>query len=139
VGEWTDTDSVYGSRHLATKWATDGTLGKLDALINMDMIGDKDLDVMNDSNSGEALRQSVLSIADKLGDGKFFHKEPEGIDDDHMPFRASGVNVIDLIDFTYGPKNAYWHTAGDTMDKLSPHSLQVVGDVVLELVKSLDR
>ena len=105
VGQWTDTDSVYGSRHLAGKWASDGILGHLDALINVDMIGDKDLDVMNDSNSSDALRQSMLSIADKLGDGKYFHKEPEGIDDDHIPFRESGVNVLDVIDFTYGPEN----------------------------------
>jgi Zn-dependent M28 family amino/carboxypeptidase len=138
VGQWTDTDSVYGSRHLAGKWASDGTLGHLDALINVDMIGDKDLDVMNDGNSSDALRQSMLSIADKLGDGKYFHKEPEGIDDDHIPFRESGVNVLDVIDFTYGPKMAYWHTAEDTLDKLSAHSLQIVGDVVLQLVKSLD-
>jgi Zn-dependent M28 family amino/carboxypeptidase len=138
VGQWSDVDSVYGSRHLAAEWASDGTLGRLDALINVDMIGDKDLDVMNDANSSEALRQEMLSIAGKLGDGKYFHKEPEGIDDDHIPFRESGVNVIDVIDFNYGPKNAYWHTAEDTMDKLSAHSLQVVGDVVLNLVKSID-
>ncbi len=139
VGQWTDSDSVYGSRHLASKWARDGTLGHLDALINIDMIGDKDLDILNDANSSEPLRQSMLRIADKLGDGKYFHKDVQGIDDDHMPFSQMGVNVLDIIDFNYGPKNAYWHTAQDTTDKLSAHSFQVVGDVVLELVKSLDR
>jgi glutaminyl-peptide cyclotransferase len=139
VGEWTDRDSVYGSRHLAAKWASDGTLAHLDALINVDMIGDKDLDVMNDSNSNDSLRQSMLSVADQLGDGKYFHKAAQGIDDDHIPFAQSGVNVLDVIDFNYGPNNAYWHTAQDTMDKLSAHSLQVVGDVVLGLLKKLDR
>jgi Zn-dependent M28 family amino/carboxypeptidase len=48
------------------------------------------------------------------------------------------VNVLDLIDFDYGPKQAYWHTAKDTMDKLSAQSLQVVGDVVLAVVTELD-
>jgi peptidase M28-like protein len=46
--------------------------------------------------------------------------------------------VIDLIDFDYGPNNSYWHTAQDTMDKLGAHSLQVVGNVVIELVKDLE-
>ena len=139
LAQWTDQDSVYGSKQLAAKWASDGTLGHLDALINVDMIGDKDLDVMNDSNSSEALRQSMQEIAEKLGDGKYFHKEREGIDDDHIPFSESGVNVLDIIDFTYGPNNAYWHTAEDTMDKLGANSFQVVGDVVLGLVKKLDQ
>jgi glutaminyl-peptide cyclotransferase len=139
VGEWTDHDSVYGSKHLAAKWASDGTIGHLDALINVDMVGDKDLDILNDSNSNEALRQSLLGIAEKLGYGKFFHKEAQGIEDDHIPFSESGVNVLDVIDFAYGRNNQYWHTAEDTMDKLSAHSFQVVGDVVVALVKSLDR
>jgi hypothetical protein len=139
VGEWTDRDSVYGSKHLSALWASEGVLGHLDALINVDMIGDKDLDIMNDGNSSGTLRAAMLSVADKLGDAKYFHKDVQGIDDDHIPFAQSGVNVLDVIDFNYGPNNAYWHTAQDTMDKLSAHSLQVVGDVVLGLVKKIDR
>jgi Zn-dependent M28 family amino/carboxypeptidase len=139
VGEWTDRDSVYGSKHLAARWASDGTLGRLDALINIDMIGDKDLDVMDDSNSNEGLRQEMLSIANQLGDGKYFHKDVQGIEDDHIPFAESGVNVLDVIDFSYGLNNVYWHTAQDTMDKLSAHSFQVVGDVVVALLKKIDR
>lgn len=138
VGQWTDTDSVYGSRQLASKWAADGTLGRLRALINIDMIGDKDLDILNDSNSSGQLREAMLRIADKLGDGKYFHRDVQGIDDDHMPFSQLGVNVLDVIDFNYGPNNAYWHTAQDTTDKLSAHSFQVVGDVIVGLVQYLD-
>lgn len=138
VGEWTDRDSVYGSKHLAAKWASDGTLAHLKALINVDMIGDKDLDIMNDGNSNAGLVQLMLSVADKLGDGKYFLRDRQGIDDDHIPFAQSGVNVLDIIDFTYGPSNAYWHTAQDTGDKLSEHSFQVVGDVVLGMLRDLD-
>ncbi len=139
VAEWTRTDSVYGSRHLASKWASDGTLARLVALINVDMIGDKELDVMNDGNSAKFLRDMTLEIAARLGDGAYFHKEPAGIDDDHMPFAEVGVSVLDLIDFNYGSNNEYWHQQTDTMDKLSAHSLQVVGDVVVALVGELDK
>jgi Zn-dependent M28 family amino/carboxypeptidase len=138
VGEWTDTDSCYGSRHLAAKWLADGLLGHLKALINVDMIGDKDLDILNDSNSSSTLREMTQKAAARLGDSKFFRKDLGAIDDDHRPFAEVGVNVLDLIDFDYGPKQAYWHTAKDTMDKLSAQSLQVVGDVVLAVVTELD-
>ena len=139
VGEWTDTNSVYGSRQLEEKWSTDGMLGKIKALINVDMIGDKDLDVLNDQNSSPSLRALVAQVAAKLGDSKYFHKDISGIDDDHMPFVNAGVNAIDLIDFSYGPNNSYWHNEKDTMDKLSAHSLQVVGDVVVGVVEELEK
>ena len=139
VNEWTATDSCYGSRHLASKWGADGTLARVKALINVDMIGDKDLDILADGNSAPALRELFLQSAAKLNFSKYFHTNVTGIDDDHMPFVASGVNSIDIIDFSYGPSNAYWHTAQDTLDKLSSQSLQIVGNVVLSVVGQLEK
>ena len=137
IGEWSATDSVYGSRHLAEKWLADGTLARIKALINVDMIGDKDLDISNDANSSASLRAQVKKIADQLGDTKYFRTDEGGIEDDHGPFVTFGVNAIDIIDLDYGPNASYWHTAQDTVDKLSARSFQVVGDVVFELVKQL--
>ncbi len=145
VVNWTPTDSLYGSRHLVEKWEADGTLPHIKALINIDMIGDKDLDLSDDEYSSQSLREAVWSIADKLGDAKYFRHEPGGVEDDHKPFVEAGVNAIDIIDLDYGPRSqdapngAYWHTAQDTMDKLSAHSFQVVGDVILGLVKQLEQ
>jgi glutaminyl-peptide cyclotransferase len=138
VGNWTDKDSCYGSRHLAAKWLADGTLRNLRALINVDMIGDKDLNVMNDENSSSGLRELTQKAAAKVGVSQYFEKTPGAIEDDHKPFAETGVNVLDLIDFSYGPGNAFWHNEKDTMDKLSAHSLQVVGDVVMELARELE-
>jgi glutaminyl-peptide cyclotransferase len=145
VVNWTQTDSLYGSRHLAANWAADGTLSHIKALINIDMVGDKDLDLSDDEYSSQSLREAVWNIADKLGDAKYFRHDPGGVEDDHKPFADAGVNAIDIIDLDYGPRSpeapngAYWHTAQDTMDKLSAHSFQVVGDVVLNLVKQLEQ
>ncbi len=138
LGEWTDTDSRYGSRELAGKWASDGTLARIKALINVDMIGDKNLDLSNDTNSSASLRAQVNEIAERLGYAKYLRKDEGAIDDDHKPFGDAGVNVIDLIDLDYGPNGSYWHTAADTMDKLSARSFQVVGDITVELVKELE-
>lgn len=138
IGEWSDTDGTYGSRHLASQWLSDGTLGKLKALINVDMIGDRDLDIVNDANSSDTLRRLVWDTAAQLGLGKYFLTEPGSILDDHIPFVQSGANAVDLIDFTYGPNNSYWHTDQDTMDKLSAESLGVVGRVVVQVVRKLE-
>jgi glutaminyl-peptide cyclotransferase len=135
VGDWSDIDSVYGSRHLAYKWKGDGTLAKLKALINVDMIGDKSLDVLIEENSTSSLRKLVWSTAAELGYKSSFLEEGEKIDDDHMPFMKLGVPSLDLIDFNYDP----WHKDSDTMDKLSPKSLEIVGQVVVGSVKKIDR
>jgi Zn-dependent M28 family amino/carboxypeptidase len=55
-------------------------------------------------------------------------------DDDHMPFLRAGIPAVDVIDFEYGDgnqDNSYWHTAEDTIDKISAQSLKIVGDVIL--------
>ena len=135
--QWTDSDSRYGSRHLVAKWGSDGTLARIKALINVDMIGDKQLDISDDDYSSQSLRTQLWQIADGLGDSKYFRRDPGAVDDDHKPFVDAGVNAIDLLDLDYGPQNSYWHTAQDTVDKLSAHSFQVVGDVVVELVREL--
>jgi glutaminyl-peptide cyclotransferase len=50
-----------------------------------------------------------------------------------------GVPSADLIDFTYGYNNVFWHTPQDTMDKLSPKSLEIVGGTMLETARILDK
>ncbi len=139
LGEWSDTDSRYGSRHLAAKWLADGTLRKIKALINVDMVGDKDLDLSNDSNSSESLRATVRAIAERRKYTRYLRTEAGAIDDDHRPFADLGVNVLDIIDLDYGPGGSYWHTAEDSLDKLSVNSLQVVGNLVMNLVSELDQ
>jgi Zn-dependent M28 family amino/carboxypeptidase len=80
----------------------------------------------------------MKKAAAKLGYSHYFLDQSGAIDDDHKPFADAGVEVLDVIDLDYGPSNSFWHTSKDTLDKLSAHSLQVVGDVVFELVRELD-
>ncbi|HKW98973.1 MAG TPA: M28 family peptidase [Bryobacteraceae bacterium] len=138
VAQWSDYDSLYGSRHLADRWSADGTLARIKALINVDMIGDRNLDILEDMNSSASLRELVWSTAERLGYGKHFLKDAGAIDDDHMPFIRRGVNALDLIDLDYGPNNSYWHTDQDTVDKLSAQSFEIVGRVLLATLKELE-
>ena len=133
-GEWSDTDSLYGSRHLAARWRQDGTLQRLKALINVDMIGDKNLDIPRETNGDAALNRLVWSTAADLGYKAFFIDQQIGEDDDHMPFVRAGVPAIDLIDIDYPP----WHNDTDTMDKLSAQSMEIVGTVVYEVIQRLE-
>lgn len=139
VKEWSATDSTYGSRHLAKVWSDRGDLARIGAVINVDMIGDKNLDVPIEANSTPTLGRLAKHTADELGFNQQFLSESISIEDDHLPFLERGVPAVDLIDFNYGPANSYWHTTADTLDKLSPQSLEVVGKVVLGMLGSLDK
>ncbi|MDQ6707584.1 MAG: M28 family peptidase [Acidobacteriota bacterium] len=136
--QWTDTDSLYGSRHLAEKWTANGMASRIKALINVDMIGDKDLEMIFDSESAASIRKIVWDTADRLGYSRNFPRAPSAITDDHIPFLRAGIRAVDLIDFNYGPNNVYWHTPQDTMDKLSANSFQIVGTVLMNVLRELE-
>ena len=136
--KWTNTDSVYGTRHLSAKWQQDGTAKKVKALIVVDMIGDADLDILKDLNSTAWLSELVYQAASNLGYQSHFYQFQAAMDDDHIPFAKVGIPVVDVIDFNYGYNNVFWHTPQDTLDKLSPQSLAITGDVVLEMIRLVD-
>jgi glutaminyl-peptide cyclotransferase len=132
-------DSLYGINHVAEKWQADGTLKKIKAFLLADMIGDADLNIDRDSNSTSWLEDVVGEAAKRLGYQSHFFARNNQVSDDHLPFRKRGVPCADLIDFSYGYNNVFWHTPHDTVDKLSPKSLEIVGSVVLESVHILDK
>ncbi len=136
---WSDADSLYGIRHLAQKWQDDGTLKKMKAFLLADMIGDADLNIDHDQNSTPWLEEVVYQAATRLGYQSHFFARENQVSDDHLPFMQRGVPCADLIDFDYGYDNVFWHTPQDTVDKLSPKSLEIVGSTILETVNILDR
>jgi glutaminyl-peptide cyclotransferase len=137
IHEWTDTDSIYGSRHLAAKWSADGTNRRLKGLINVDMTGDKNLHLVWDESSTPSLRKTVWDVADSLGYTSSFPRHGGAIEDDHIPFIKTGVRSVDMIDFD--SQSTFWHTPQDTMDKLDPHSFDIVGSVVLKAIEELEQ
>lgn len=134
-----DDDSLYGITHLAEKWQSDGTLKKVKAFLLADMIGDADLNIDRDLNSTPWLEDIVGEAAKRLGYQSHFFARNNQVGDDHLPFMKRGVPAADLIDFSYGYNDVFWHTTQDTVDKLSPKSLEIVGSVMLETVRILDK
>lgn len=98
-----------------------------EAVIIVDMIGDADLNIYKEFNSNPALNDEIWAVASELGyEDKFIPVYQHTIKDDHIPFLEAGIPAVDIIDFDY----RYWHTVQDTPDKVSPESLQVVGETL---------
>jgi Zn-dependent M28 family amino/carboxypeptidase len=132
-GEWTATDSLYGSRHMAAELARTYRLPR--AMILVDMIGDRDLAIRKDGYSTTWLTELVWETARRLGHGRHFLDTFQPVEDDHAPFLRAGVPATLLIDFDYPP----WHTKDDTVDKVSAKSLAIVGEVVREALPAVEQ
>jgi Zn-dependent M28 family amino/carboxypeptidase len=108
-----------------------------------DMVGDKDLHLPYEQNSqafAPEVVDRVWSVADSIGYGSVFVRQPgSSLIDDHVALQHANIHAIDVVDFSYGPNNSYWHTTEDTVDKVSAQSLQIVGDVAVAVVRSLGR
>jgi Zn-dependent M28 family amino/carboxypeptidase len=144
VKSWTESDSLYGTRHLAAKWANDGTLGKIKAFLVADMIADKDLNIDYVDNSTPWLLDMFKVAAKNTGHSAYIFKYHESEEDDHLPFAQRGVPVLDIIDAHYGPvtdsaPDGYHHTTQDTLDKISAKSLQISGDLFLEMIRLINQ
>jgi glutaminyl-peptide cyclotransferase len=142
--EWNTSTSLYGTRHLAAKWYSDGTLSKIKAFIVIDMIGDKALNIDREGNSTPWLEELLLTAAKNTGHISAIDKDTTPIEDDHIPFKQRGVPVLDFIDYKYGPQtnelpDGYHHTPQDTLDKISPKSLQTAGDLILETIRLINQ
>lgn len=136
---WQGTDNTYGSRHLVNKLTEDGKIKNIKAMILLDMIGDNKLTVRRDGNSTAWLKDIIWSAAAELSYNKHFINEPENIEDDHIPFLRAGIPAVDIIDFEYGNYNEFWHTEEDTLDKINPESLKIVGETVLRSLPRIFR
>ena len=136
VVEWSrNNDNTYGSRHYVQAAQQAGTLRSLQALVLLDMIGDRNLVIRRDANSTPWLVEIVWNAAARLGHRGVFSNELTSIDDDHMPFVRAGIPSVDIIDLDYPA----WHTGDDTLDNVAPRSLQIVGDVVLAAFPEIEQ
>jgi glutaminyl-peptide cyclotransferase len=128
----TPTDVLIGSRYYAAHQVAGPA--PLYAVL-FDLVADKDLQIYQEGNSlvgAPEVVNLVWETARLVGHGGTFIDTPRHtLIDDHLELQKVGIRAIDVVDFDYPA----WHTAGDTMDKVSAASLQIVGDVALALVR----
>jgi glutaminyl-peptide cyclotransferase len=145
IRDFTADDGLYGSRHLAQKLAATGVASRIRGLFLLDMIGDKDLNVARETGSSRRLQDSIAEAAKQLDYSRYFFQYETSIIDDHVSFIRVGIPAVDVVDAEYGRMGAsfdgmgeFHHSNADTMDKVSQHSLEVVGRTVLRTVELLD-
>jgi glutaminyl-peptide cyclotransferase len=106
-----------------------------------DMVGDKDLKISTEGYSSIAAPEvvdRVWTTAENLGYTAYFDRASRvNLIDDHLPLQHAGISAIDVVDFSYGPNNTYWHSPDDTIDKVSAESLKIVGDVAVAVLRGV--
>ena len=123
---FSETDGLYGSRYFARQLQSE-VAKQFRGGILFDMIGDRSLGITLPADTPAAMARDVFAAAEALKLRKYFSYLDRNLIDDHAPLNAIGIPTIDIIDFDY----PWWHTADDTMDKISAQSLQIVGSVAL--------
>ncbi|MGA7225270.1 MAG: M28 family peptidase [Candidatus Acidiferrales bacterium] len=136
--QWTDANNTYGSREMAATMSLSGGLKRVKGMILADMIGSSDLKIKRDTNSTRWLTDLIWATAARLGYGNVFVNEGTVTSlDDHLSFIRRGVPGCDIIDFDIAP--TYWHTPQDTLDKVDPRSLAIVGRVFVEILPAMEK
>ena len=133
-------DGLWGSKFFVENLKAEGEVANVKALILLDMIGDANLNITIPGSSHPKLVQAAFDAAKAVGYRDFFSIRPTGILDDDNAFWRADIPAVNLIDFEFGSApglNDYWHTEKDTMDKVSPHSLEIAGQTALRLIVDL--
>ena len=132
-------DGFQGSRRLLENIRAKGR--SVQAVICLDMLGDRDLNIVIPANTTPFLRKLALRAARNAGVAdKVTSRDSIVVKDDHSAFYDAGYPAIDLIDFEFGSApglNDYWHTPKDTMDKVSVNSLLLSGRLVAGMLELL--
>jgi glutaminyl-peptide cyclotransferase len=136
--EWVDPDNRYGSRQMVAKFAVNGDLPNIKAFILADIVGGRNPHFKRDGESTKWLKDLVWDVAERLGYGEVFVKAMTNFGgDDHYSFTARKVPSVDIMDLDTQNDVPYWHTPEDTIDKISPRALAIVGHTILESVKEI--
>jgi Zn-dependent M28 family amino/carboxypeptidase len=130
-------DNTYGSRYYVSQLQQENELGRVRAMVLLDLMGYKNLELGRDTLSTRWLQDIIWKTGRELGHKKIFVDREEGVGgDDHEPFLKAGVDAVDLIQLNSYP---YWHRADDTIDKVSAQSMKIVGETVLASLPRIEQ
>ena len=126
--QWTETDSLYGARHLAAKWEAENNLKNIRFLCLLDLIGYTKMKFYNWFGETTELYNMLMEFEQEQRQldpanpdhQPFFPNNAaippsRGIQDDHVPFHRRGVPILHLISYPFPPG---WHTPDDDLASL---------------------
>ena len=129
---FSEADGLYGSRYFAKQLQSDGAKQFRGGIL-FDMIGDRSLGITLPADSPAGMARDIFAAAEALKLRNYFSYLDRDLIDDHAPLNSIGIPTIDIIDFDY----PWWHTADDTIDKISAQSLRIIGSVALYYLSEL--
>lgn len=133
---YSHSDGLYGSKYLRDQLVASGEIANCVAVINVDMVGDKDLKFTLPANSDLSLYRVLREGAELQNLTECLSFYDGNILDDHEPFREIGVKAINIIDFDFGDNNSLWHTSGDNLTNISAESLTKTGKLLHYLLEN---
>lgn len=136
--EYNESDGLFGSRYYAGKIFESGENKNCVCMINIDMVGDKDLKYTLSADTDLRLYRKLQKATEKEGLSQIITFLNGTILDDHIPFKNIGIPSINIIDFNYGPANSFWHTSHDNSENVSRESLDKTGRVVSRMIMEFD-
>lgn len=129
---WSEDDGLYGSRYMIKNLLSTNKIKDISAMILLDMIGDKNLNIKREINSTSWIVDTIWGKAKENGFSQYFMDETIRVEDDHFPFLNAGIPAAVVIDMEYGEfERNYWHTREDTLDKIDKRSLEIVGKTII--------
>lgn len=139
--QWGPKDSIYGARHLAARWESEGKLPRMDMLVLLDLLGAPDPNFFsyfkNTENwyvqllsaeerldqAGHLERYTYSSVAPNQQTVRYFqpHSYSAYIEDDHIPFLQRNVPILHIIP---SPFPEVWHKLGDDSTAVDMNTVQ---------------
>uniref|UniRef100_A0A8D8BXW9 Glutaminyl-peptide cyclotransferase n=1 Tax=Culex pipiens TaxID=7175 RepID=A0A8D8BXW9_CULPI len=139
--QWGPKDSIYGARHLAARWESEGKLPRMDMLVLLDLLGAPDPNFFsyfkNTENwyvqllsaeerldqAGHLERYTYSSVAPNQQTVRYFqpHSYSAYIEDDHIPFLQRNVPILHIIP---SPFPEVWHKLGDDGSAVDMNTVQ---------------
>lgn len=131
----TEEDGLYGSKQDAAQRAKTGTLPRYQ--VNLDMVGGADniIAVPAYDTSEFMLSQYARALLAENLPVSRWTAVPASYRDDHRPYLEQGVDSLNLIADFRGTR--WWHTSGDTLDRIGTRTLSETGRLVMRLVSQL--
>ena len=127
-------DSQFAEQGLRGSKAVAPRYRDAETMILLDFVGEKGLRIPREDSSSGELWGELRAAARRVGVARVFPRATQGsILDDHTPFIQQGVPSIDLIDFDF----PCFHRTCDDLSRISPRSLDAVGETVIELLRGL--
>ena len=133
--DYGENDGLHGSKYHAANLHK--RKGKCKGMILLDMVGDKELCITPPKNSHSSLVALFEKAVESMDKNSLKGRYNGAILDDHVPFLEKNIPAVDLIDFSYGENNVYWHSPEDTMDKISGESIAFASDVTIRMLYNM--